>query len=423
MEHADYTPSYTPREMAYRQILEVTRKLLTPIDLDPLLAEIVEIACELHGADRASVFLYDPRADELYARVAKGVDGIRFPASAGIAGAAVQTREIINVPDCYADPRFNQDVDRKTSYRTNNLLTVPLVGDHESIVGVLQVLNKEAGAFDEHDEETARCLAVLAAVALSRALLVEDRALKQKMERDLAVASDIQTRILPSTIPQPAGYDIAGWSRPAEQTGGDVFDVIPVDDQRLALLLGDATGHGIGPALSVTQVRSMLRLGLRVGAGLDNIVQQINAQLTEDLPSNRFVTAFFGVLDASTHRLLFQSAGQAPLLHHRAADGDTDQYNSTSLPLGILDELRFDSDPVMALGVGDIVALISDGIFEYQNPDRVEFGIERVIETLARSADLGSEAIIESLRDEVEQYAGGAPQLDDMTMLIVKRVT
>ncbi|MEO0588074.1 MAG: SpoIIE family protein phosphatase, partial [Planctomycetota bacterium] len=393
-------------DSAYRRVLAITRKLLTPIDLDPLLEEIVEIACELHDADRASVFLYDAEPNELYARVAMGAKEIRFPADKGIAGATVTHRQIINVPDCYEDPRFNTQVDKDNNYKTNTLLSVPLVGDHNRVVGVLQVLNRKGGPFTDRDEDVARALAVNAAVALSRALLVEDRALKEKMERDLEVACDIQQRILPAVLPHVEGYDIAGWSKPAEQTGGDVYDVVPLRDGKVALLLGDATGHGIGPALSVSQMRSMFRVALRLNADIDAAVTEINGQLTDDLPSDRFVTAFFGLLDPENHSVTYQSAGQAPLLVARAAaNGDCDDVEATTLPLGILDPIELvDLGPV-PLNPGDVLALVSDGVFEYQSPAGEEYGAARLEKLFQANPGATAAELIDALCKDVAAHA------------------
>jgi len=420
-------------DSAYRRVLSITRKLLTPIDLDPLLGEIVDIACDLHEADRASVFLYDHDTNELYARVARGAKEIRFPADKGIAGSTVTHRQIINVPDCYADPRFNTKVDKDNNYKTNTLLSVPLIGDNDQVVGVLQVLNRAGGPFTDRDEEVARALAVTAAVALSRALLVEDRAIKEKMERDLQVASDIQQRILPAVLPTVAGYDIAGWSKPAEQTGGDVYDVVELKGGHIALLLGDATGHGIGPALSVSQMRSMFRVACRLNAGLDSAVHEINAQLTDDLPNDRFVTAFFGVLDPVEHTVHYQSAGQAPLLVGRAAaDGPCANLDATTLPLGILDPIELVDPGPIQLEPGDTLALISDGIYEYQSPDGEEFGAARVARLLHEHRGKPACEIIDAIREDVRLHArrssdtvpNAAPveQADDMTILLVRRV-
>jgi len=407
---------------ATRQVLELASQLTAAIELDALLEQIVSVACSVLNADRATVFLYDEEPQELYARVASGESQIRFSAKSGIAGHTIQHREIVNVPDCYADERFNTEIDKQTGYRTNNLLSIPLLRDGEQRVGVLQVLNKAGGPFDQDDEVLAGSLASLCAVALQRAMLVEAQIVKEKLERDLALARDIQMRVLPKVMPDVPGYDVAGKSTPADQTGGDVFDLIKMDDGRVALLLGDATGHGIGPALSVTQVRAMFRLALRLHADLDDIVAHVNDQLTDDLPPGRFVTAFMGILDPAEHRLDYHAAGQAPLLLMRGADRTVKRFDASTLPLGIIEPLPLDERCCLQLGPGDVFALITDGVFEYQDATNAQFGTGRVEDILSDNASLPMAQMLDQLDEEVAQFADGAPQQDDITLLLIKRV-
>src|SRR6185369_9443344 len=133
----------------------------------------------------------------------------------------------------------------------------------------------------KRDVTIATALAAQCAVALQRVRMFSEIMVKQKMERELAVAREIQMRVLPSVMPEVSGYDVAGWCRPADETGGDIFDLIPAAGGGLMLLLGDATGHGIGPALSVTQVRAMLRVAMRLGADLGSAYTHINDQLVQ----------------------------------------------------------------------------------------------------------------------------------------------
>src|SRR5262245_40330024 len=178
-------------------ILGVTRAMAGAMELDPLLELILNSVRQILNADRASLFLYDPATNELYSKIAHGTGEIRFPANAGIAGAAAQGRQLVNIPDAYADPRFNRDVDRKTGYQTRCLLTVPLVGTDSQLVGVLQVLNKVGGVFGAYDERLAEALAAQAGVAIQRARLIEHYIQKKQMESSLAIARDIQRGLLP----------------------------------------------------------------------------------------------------------------------------------------------------------------------------------------------------------------------------------
>jgi len=408
------------RAATLEKVLEITRELARPLDLTTLLAKVVDAALDILDAERGSVFLYDAAADVLISRVATGSGELRIPANRGFAGECVKTRQIVSVPDAYADPRFNPDVDKSTGYKTRCILTMPLIGHDDAMVGVLQVLNKRHGVFGEEDIAVGTALAASCAVAIQRMRLLEDLLAKQRMERELEVARDIQTRVLPKAMPKLSGYEIAGWSRAADQTGGDIFDVI-AKDKTVMLLLGDATGHGIGPALSVTQVRAMLRMAVRLGAGLNDAFRHINDQLSDDLSSNRFVTAFLGVLDTESHQLTYHAGGQGPILHFHAAKSDSTLSAATTLPMGMMPIFNPTPPRVVTLETGDVFAAITDGIFEYESTAGGMFGEQRVCDLIREEAGSSAELILHRIVDEVTAFAQGAPQNDDMTLLIVKR--
>jgi phosphoserine phosphatase RsbU/P len=149
-------------------ILAVTSKLAAPFDLMTMLSEVVSAAKQVLKADRGSVWLYDSAADQLVLEIGSGSAPVRVSAGAGVVGACARNRRIINVPDCYADERFNPEVDRASGYRTRCMLTLPLVDHKDVLVGVMQVLNKADGVFDESDEALATVLAAQCAVALQR---------------------------------------------------------------------------------------------------------------------------------------------------------------------------------------------------------------------------------------------------------------
>jgi phosphoserine phosphatase RsbU/P len=245
---------------------------------------------------------------------------------------------------------------------------------------------------------------------------------QERIDRDLALAREIQIGALPREMPELAGYELAAWSRPAEKTGGDIYDLIPLDTHRVALLMADATGHGIGPALSVTQMQSMFRMGLLLGSRLDAVMSTINMQLKRNLPPNRFVTAFGGILDAAQHRISYHSWGQAPLLHYDAAADRINWLEASELPMGILADVPMHEPICCDMHPGDLFAVISDGFFEYQNRSGEQFGDERV-GAWARTVhpQKGDDRTIESLRQSVQDFAAGAPQEDDMTLILIHR--
>jgi phosphoserine phosphatase len=406
---------------ALRRILEVTRKLAAPFDLDTMLNEVVDVSRNILDADRGTVFLYDEATDELVVRVATELGSIRIPADKGIVGESAQTRKLINVPDCYADARFNRAIDKETGYRSRCMLTIPLLGFEDSLVGVLQILNKNEGTFDEQDEFIATALAAQAAVVLHRAKITEQIIESEKLDREITVARDVQMGTLPKQMPMIKGYGFAGAFSPTDQTGGDLYDFVPIDNDRLFLLMGDATGHGIGPALSATQVRAMLRVALRLESSLDDAFVHINDQLCDDLPDDRFVTGFFGLLDATTHKVQFHSGGQGPIMHYHAASGAFDWHPATTFPLGYLPQTDLAAPLEVDLEPGDILGLISDGIYEYENEQGVQFGqhgVARVIDSLPGG---DAEAVVTEIMRAVRQHGGSVPQADDITIVLARR--
>lgn len=415
--------SHSPRDAAaLRQILDVTRKLAAPFDLDTMLTEVVNASREVLNADRGTVFLYDEATDELVVRVGTGLEPIRIPANKGIVGESMQSRKLINVPDCYKDDRFNRAIDKQTGYKSRCMLTIPLIGYEESMIGVLQILNKSSGVFDDQDEYVAQALAAQAAVVIHRAKITEAIIASERLDREISVARDVQIGTLPKEMPIIEGYGFGGAFEPTDQTGGDLYDFVPMGDKRLFLLMGDATGHGIGPALSATQVRAMLRVALRLNTHLDDAFVHINDQLCEDLPDDRFVTGFFGVLDGNTHSVDFHSGGQGPIMHFHAGSGEFDWHPATTFPLGYMPQTDITAPITVDMQPGDVLGLISDGIYEYENESGEQFGQQRVAEIIASNVNQTAQHLVDNILRAVRQHGDPVPQADDITIVLAKRL-
>jgi len=251
-----------------------------------------------------------------------------------------------------------------------------------------------------------------------------------KLERDLQIARDIQQDTFPARLPALPGYELDAWSFPADETGGDSYDVVGLrgdtgvvekDATAALLLLADASGHGIGPALSVTQVRAMLRMAARANEPLDSIATHMNEQLCADLADDRFVTAWLGLLDTRTHTLTSLAAGQSPLFHYVAATGEVVTRLADAPPLGVIDGLPMKPKAPIDLAPGDLFAVFSDGIFEAHSPQKEEFGDERVIALLKERHADGPAEILSALRAAVAEFTAGREQEDDQTAILLKR--
>ncbi len=256
-----------------------------------------------------------------------------------------------------------------------------------------------------------------------------------KLERDLQIARSIQQQTFPEQLPTLRGFEIAAFSQPAEETGGDSYDAIGLrgrrsegrivitiqEAERAVLLMADATGHGIGPALSVAQIRAMLRMAVRSGEELSAIARHLNEQLCDDLPPGRFITAWLGELDAAACRLTSFSAGQAPLLRYDAERDHYDLLDADAPPFGVVAELDVSlSDPIL-MKPGDLFAVFSDGILEAADPAGEQFGTDRVIELLRAQRRESPERMLAALRQAVDAFTRGTAPGDDRTAVLVKR--
>jgi len=412
-------------------LLEMSRALGSTCQLDDLLNMVVRYSMELLNAERATLFLYDKEHHELYSRIAEGAKGLRIPADAGLAGAAAVTLKVINVPDAYADERFNRKVDEQTGYHTRSILSCPLTDYEGQLVGVLQVLNKRKDTFNEDDISLAEALSAQAGVALQRAHLLEEYLEKKRLEDSLRIAQEIQEKLLPRQAPHWEGFDIACWNRPCDATGGDYCDFLPLDHERLLITLGDVSGHGIGPALISCATRAMLRALSSVEKNIEQVMQRVNHLIKADLPDNRFVTAFTGILHSKKAQLHYCSAGQGPLLWLHAQsknqnNKDDNQKNKVdilgagAIPIGIIDDLGDLPPQVITLREGDIFALLTDGFYEWSREDGELFGVQRAIDVIRQNQQRTAGQILEAIKTAVEKFAD-SKQKDDLTAIIIKK--
>ncbi len=368
---------------ALRALLDATRALAEPLALQTLLERVAQAACAVLQAERASVWLADEAGRRLSLQVARDLAPIHVEWGRGIVGHCAATHEVVNVPEAYADARFNREVDRASGYVTHSILALPLLDRGGTLVGVLQVLNRHGGPFDDADEQLATALAAPCAAALARARMTEQLLAAERVQHELALASELQG---------------------------------------LLLVLADAAGHGVPAALAVTQMQALLRMALRLGADLETTFRHVNDQLVQTLPDGRFVTAFVGLLDPATHQLRFISGGQSPILH-RAADGTVTVHRATVFPMGAAPLPAAARAVEQAMAPGDALLLLSDGFYEAEDADGQNFGRARVqalFDAAMRRGD-GVAAAGAALVAAVQAHAR-APQDDDMTMLLLRRL-
>ncbi len=287
-----------------------------------------------------------------------------------------------------------------------------VVGDKESRVGV--------GPFAAKDRRTLSLFANQAAIALENAKLHMLALEKERLEREMELAAEIQQQILPKSMPEIPGFDVIGWNRPAQQVGGDYFDFQKVGDGRWVLVVGDVTGKGMPAALLVSTVHSALRVLLdrmEIGPAL---IERLNRHIYESSSTNKFITMLLAFLDTDSGDLAYVNAGHNPGVLIRR-DGEVAHLSSKGLPLGLLPESVYGSAD-LRLEPGDLVCIYSDGITECESSkDEEEFGLGRLIELLARAPDRCLQEILQEIDETMLTWAQGRAQGDDQTVILLRR--
>ncbi len=249
----------------------------------------------------------------------------------------------------------------------------------------------------------------------------DTRAQKEKLERDLDLARSIQQGLLPATPPRVERYAVAGWNQPADQTGGDYYDWERLPDGRIVVMLADVTGHGVGPALMAAACRAYARALVPVSSDLGDAMSRLNDVLINDLPAGKLVTVAAALLEPETNQLHLLSAGHGPLVFYTAADDRVQQFDAHGVPFGVVPGMPYGPPQTLAMAPGDMLVLMTDGFFEWENTSGEEFGMDRLEAAIRSAATRPPDEIIRTMYDAVTTFVGGAAQADDLTAVIVKR--
>jgi phosphoserine phosphatase RsbU/P len=404
------------------KVLEISRNLVLHQDLQLLIGQIEQAAVKVLDCERATVFLFDKNTDELFSMLKDRPENIRIPSDCGIVGSCFQERKIFNVPDVYNNSRFSKIIDNQTGFITRAILAAPLYGDQQHLLGVLEAINKNNDEFEAWDEYLLEVLSAQCGMAINRHLLTEEFIESKRLQQELAIAREIQKSLLPVSAPEIVGYDIAGWNQSAEETGGDFFDFHTLSNTDLFTILADVSGHGVGPALLAAEFSALQRAVLSLEADYLLWLLHLNRMLCQNLPSDRFITAFASYLNAQSHQLTFLSAGHGPVFILRHNEKQIETLPVMSLPLGIIAEAQYDDWHTISLGPGDLLAVFTDGFFEWENSLGIGYGADRISQSLLHHADLPAAQIIQNLHQEVLNFVNGSRQKDDLTAIVIKRL-
>ncbi len=246
----------------------------------------------------------------------------------------------------------------------------------------------------------------------------------EKMQRSLELARAIQQNLLPKTTPKLEGFELSGRCKYCDETGGDYYDFIELTESgpgKMGIALGDVTGHGIGAALLMATARSILRSNAaRYGTDLTQLFEVMNRNLESDTDYDKFITLFYGVLDAKKKSLIWASGGHDPALWYHSINSKIEELPNTGLPVGVMEDASFEQGGPVLLETGDIIVIGTDGIWEAQNDRGVMFGKERLNEIIIGQSNRSATEICSKVVDEVAYFSALTPQLDDITLIVIK---
>ena len=401
-------------------LMEATKALASTLDLGELLGRILEVAKNQADAERGTLFLVDEKTAEIWSLIAHGLEKqeIRLPLGKGIAGYVAQTGEILNIPDAYADPRFNREVDKQAGYRTRNILCLPIRNKSGKIIATLQLLNKRHGSFTPADVDFLLTLSDHMALALENAQLHRALLEKERLEREMALARDIQLSLLPEMAPQVPGFDIAVTNEPCFEVGGDYYDFLPIGPDSLLVVVADVEGKGISSAMIMSNVQATLRALAPNLQSLTSLAESLNHMILAGTRGGKYLTMFLGLIDIPRRAIDYINCGHVPPVIVRT-EGETVNLTEGGMVVGLFDNVKYQHGQV-TFQTGDVLALCTDGITESMDEEQEEYGTGRLVHCLRGVITQSAAEIVTTVNADVAKFSARGTHLDDKVMIAVK---
>ena len=434
----DYMTSSEPTGGGLRKLnmlLEATSLLHSQLPLDSVLAKMIDHAIAVTDADRGLLEeAEEGRAENMRVRLARRSGGQRLPpesmtpSQTAIQLAIKQGSPVITEDLAQAEMNL-QAAASIVAQGLRAVVVIPLYASSRAssegtgvdvrrgdFLGVLYLDSKRPTAFTKLDRQILDALAGDAASILDNARLVERERERQRLEQEIGIARDIQQALLPKNFKDYPHLAVTGVNFPCLSVGGDYFDVFPLDDKRTAFLLADVSGKGLGAALLTTMLQGALS-GMTLGTDPARTFNHVNRFLCDHAEVGRYATMFFGILDEGG-KLEFINAGHPSpiLMRHGKAE---EAFTEGSFPVGLVPEAEF-ATTTLQLEPNDTLFLFSDGVTEAMDPDEQLYGVPRLVKVLQGKNELPLDEIQKTVLESVENFARGARQADDLTMLVVR---
>jgi phosphoserine phosphatase RsbU/P len=405
-----------------KTLVEASKLINSSIEPDVLFGSILSVARKELGVERGTLYFVDDKKNEIWAKIAGELEGreIRLPMGRGIAGTVAATGEHVLLHDAYADDRFDRSHDQRSGYRTRSMLCVPIKNRDGRIVGVLQLLNKIKGSFGEKDLRFLDSISDHMAIAMENATLHLELVEKHRMERELQLGREIQSRLFPAPPRDVPGVELAATSLPCYEVGGDYYDFLDLPNGDLGLAIGDVSGKGVAAALIMSSIQAALRIAAPIENDLSMLMTRLNALIYASAEGKKYVTFFFGRLSPSTGELRYVNAGHNPPFV-LSAGGRVDMLDATGKPVGILPDSQFEERTVV-LDPGSILLLYTDGLNEAENPGRDEFGMERLEALLRDFSSQSLQTMPGRMIAAITAFECGVHASDDKTIVALRRV-
>lgn len=382
--------------------------------LNELLPLVLDKAIQAVNAQRGVLLFLE--GDQLVAKAHKG-EGFRI--SSAVRDRVMNEKSSILVRDAQLDDAFKGRMSI-VEQKVHTMMAVPLQ-TRDRIVGLIYVdspfILRE---FTKDDLSLLTIMASQAALRIVSALLSEAEETERIMKRDLGQAAEIQMRMLPDQAPKIEGADVAGFNAACKTVGGDYYDFFKYSDGKVGLALGDVSGKGMPASLMMMALHARVQVLAEDPADLGAFMMRLNKATCAKCPSNRFITFFYCVLDATTGNLRFANAGHNPPIIMRAS-GEAEMLEGGGPVLGILSIAPYGEERAQ-VGCGDMLVLFSDGVTEATNQQFEEYGEERLIDVLRRHREAPAAAIVEAVTKGLAEFTAGAPQADDITLVVAKRL-